>query len=59
MSMVQKTKFTYKGVVEGHKAQLVAKIFSLQEGINYTETFVVVEKMNNVQLILSLANGSY
>jgi hypothetical protein len=52
---VYKTKFTSQGVVERHKAHLVAKGFSQQEGIDYTETFSLVAKMNSVQLVLSLA----
>jgi hypothetical protein len=51
---VYKTKFTFEGVVEHHKACLVAKGFSQQEGIDYTETFSLVAKMNYVRLILSL-----
>jgi hypothetical protein len=52
---VYKTKFTSEGVVEHHKSHLVVKGFSQQEGINYTETFSPVAKMNYVRLILSLA----
>jgi hypothetical protein len=49
------TKFTSEVILERHKSCLVAKGFSQQEGINYTETFTHVENMNYVQLILSLA----
>jgi hypothetical protein len=52
---VYKTKFTSKGVFERHKDRLVAKGFSQKEGINYTETFSPIAKMNFVRLILSLA----
>jgi hypothetical protein len=51
---VYRTKFTSEGVVERHKARLVANGFSQQEGINYIETFSLVAKMNSVRLILSL-----
>jgi hypothetical protein len=51
---VYKTKFTSEGVVEHHKACLVVKGFSQQEGIDYIETFSPVAKMNYVRLILSL-----
>jgi hypothetical protein len=55
---VYKTKFTCEGVVEKHKSCLVTKGFSQQEGINYTETFGHVSKMNYVQLIISLLTRS-
>jgi S-adenosylmethionine:tRNA-ribosyltransferase-isomerase (queuine synthetase) len=45
---VYKTKSTSKGVVERHKYRLVTKAFSQQEGINYTNTFSSVAKMNYV-----------
>ena len=48
------TKFTFEGSIERHKAHLVAKGFSQQEGINYTNTFSTVAKMSYVRLILSL-----
>lgn len=51
---VYKTKFTFEGVVECHKAHLVVKGFSQQEEIDYNETFSLVEKMNYVRLTLSL-----
>ena len=51
---VYKTKFTFEGVVEHHKAELVVKIFSQQESINYTDTFDTIAKMIYVQVILSL-----
>jgi hypothetical protein len=51
---VYQTIFTSKGSIECHKDPLVAKGFSHQEGINYTETFALVAKMNFIQHILSL-----
>ena len=45
--------FTSEGVVERHKAHLVVKGFSQQEGIDYTETFDPISKMNYVLLIIS------
>ena len=51
---VTQTKFTSQDVVENHKACLVAKRFSQQEGIDYTETFSFIAKMNYILLIRSL-----
>lgn len=50
---IYKTKFTTEGV-EHRKACLVMKYFSQQEGIDYTQTFSLVTKMNSVRLILPL-----
>ena len=51
---VYKTKFGLDGKVDRHKAHLVAKGFSQVEGIDYTETFSPVAKMNSIHLVLSL-----
>lgn len=50
---VYKTMFTSKGVVENRKAGLVAKVFSQQEGIDYTKTFAPIAKIDSTRLILS------
>ena len=42
------------GAIEHHKSRLVLKGFSQQEGINYTDTFIPVSKMNSIRLIISL-----
>jgi hypothetical protein len=56
---VYQTEFTSEGAIECHKAHLFVKGFPQQEGIDYTETFSPVAKMNFVRLILSLvvSNG--
>jgi hypothetical protein len=45
---VYKTKFTSKGIVYQHKACLVVRGFSQQEGIDYIDIFSHVVKMNYV-----------
>ena len=40
--LVYQTKFTSDGVVEHHKAWLVMKGFSQQEGMDYIETFAPI-----------------
>ena len=50
-----RTKSGPNGKVDKYKAHLVSKIFSKVEGIDYTETFTPVAKMNSIRLVLSLA----
>eukprot|EP00253_Pinus_taeda_P003400 PITA_03400 len=52
---VYRTKYGPDGKVVKHKARLVAKGFSQVEGIDYTETFSPVAKMNSIRLVFSLA----
>eukprot|EP00253_Pinus_taeda_P034783 PITA_34783 len=52
---VYRTKYGPDGKVDKHKARLVAKGFSQVEGIDYTETFSPVAKINSIRLVLSLA----
>ncbi|XP_057829732.2 probable leucine-rich repeat receptor-like protein kinase At5g63930 [Cryptomeria japonica] len=49
-----RTKFTIDGVIEKHKARLVARRFS-QEGIDYTETFAAVAKKTSIHTTVALA----
>jgi hypothetical protein len=52
---VYRTKYASDGSVERHKARLVTKGFSQVEGIDYNETFSLVDKMNSIRLLLSLS----
>eukprot|EP00253_Pinus_taeda_P004869 PITA_04869 len=54
---VYRTKFGPDGKFDKYKARLVAKGFSQVEGIDYTETFSLVTKMNSIHLVLSLASS--
>ena len=51
---IYQTKFSAIGSVDKHKARLVAKGFSKVPGIDYTETFALVTKMNFIWLTLAI-----
>jgi hypothetical protein len=52
---VYETKYALDGSVERHKAQLVAKVFSQVEGIDYNETFTPIAIINSIHIVLALA----
>ena len=52
---VYRTKYVADGFVDKYKARLVTKGFSQVEGIDYSDTFAHVSKINYICLVLSLA----
>jgi len=52
---VFKVKHNADGSVECHKARIVAKDYSQQEGLDYDETFAPVTEYDSLCLIIALA----
>jgi len=52
------TKFNENGRVEKYKARLVAKGYSQRYGIDYTEVFALVVRLDTVRLLLALVAQS-
>eukprot|EP01018_Ginkgo_biloba_P024361 Gb_41823 [translate_table: standard] len=52
---IYKTKYKLDGSINNHKVRLFAKGYAQQEGIDYIETFALVEKMDTIRTVLVLA----
>jgi len=55
---VFKTKFNENGQVEKYKARLMVKGYSQRYGINYTEVFAPVARLDTIRMLLALAAQS-
>ena len=52
---VYKTKSNVEGKIDRHKARLVVKGYKQKQGRDYDETFALVERMEIVRTMLSIA----
>lgn len=51
------TKYNYNGFLERNKARLVAKGFIQTYGVEYSETFSQVAKLNAIRVLLSVVTN--
>ncbi|CAL9004184.1 unnamed protein product, partial [Prunus brigantina] len=52
---VYKTKYNEHGQIDKYKARLVAKGYSQKYGVDYTEVFAPVARMDTIRMIIALA----
>ncbi|KAL0403982.1 UNVERIFIED_CONTAM: hypothetical protein Sradi_2039000 [Sesamum radiatum] len=52
---VYRTKYNEHGKIDKYKEHLVAKVYSEQQGIDYTKGFAPVARMDTVRIIIALA----
>ena len=53
---IYKTKFNENGEVDKYKARLVAKGYNQHHGVDYTEVFSPVARMETIRLMVALAS---
>ena len=54
---MQTVKYKVNGGIKRNKARLVVKGYNQTYGIDYTETFTPVAKINTVRILISLATN--
>ncbi|KAL0310592.1 UNVERIFIED_CONTAM: putative mitochondrial protein [Sesamum angustifolium] len=52
---IYKTKLNADGLIQKHKARLVAKGYSQLSGIDYTETFALVARLDTIRALIAIA----
>lgn len=52
---IYKTKFNERGEINKYKARLVAKGYSQKHGIDYTEVYAPVARMDTIRTIINIA----
>ena len=55
MKMVYKTKIASNGTTTNYKAWLVEKGYLQVQGLEYNETFTLVERMDSIILVFAVA----
>jgi len=55
LKWVYKTKYKEDGSIEKHKAQLVAKGYSQQPGVDFNEAFAPIAHMETIRTVLAIA----
>ncbi|KAL0301339.1 UNVERIFIED_CONTAM: Retrovirus-related Pol polyprotein from transposon RE2 [Sesamum radiatum] len=56
---IYKTKLNADGSIQKHKARLVAKGYSQLPGIDYTETFAPVARLDTIRALIAIANKKW